>query len=570
MPKTSEMTGPAARGSVLRRLIRPGNRSFLPKRRSVAVVISCGLAVLIFCLVLVSVLGLVGFFSIQKSLNGFSERSIPLIIEGSWLAESTNELMFEVERLVGSSSEADRRIAYSNVENRFAILKDLLKTEALSASGLTDVLRTLEKTVAELNGLVSSRIETGQRTGIFHAALLKYPETAVRLVAEIRELNGGEANSEAFTLWTRKAMGILSLCGDAASMNNLSQIEKIGGSLRYEMDELEKLSALCSETIRKRVSGFETVLERNIFGKDGMLALLNEGAIIAREEAGKSNFARSLARDFRTASQTLFNDFVNAAAKNTRSISQMVMRVILIFIVVFLVASLAFVLVSVYFRTHLTQRLVSLNNAILRKVAGAEISLVAEGNDEITDMTHSFIFYVDEVDKREKALLDLATGDPLTGISNRRHFLESGRAELMRADRYKRPAAFLMMDIDHFKSVNDTWGHPAGDAVLKSIVDTCRSRIREIDLFGRIGGEEFAFLLPDTNLSGGLEVAERIRSAIEGCVCVTGNHSLSCTVSIGLASSDDQGYSIDELMKAADRALYAAKASGRNCARSCT
>jgi diguanylate cyclase (GGDEF)-like protein len=154
--------------------------------------------------------------------------------------------------------------------------------------------------------------------------------------------------------------------------------------------------------------------------------------------------------------------------------------------------------------------------------------------------------------------------DPLTGVGNRRAFLERGEKLLRRSRFDRRPAALLLMDLDKFKTINDTRGHHAGDQVLIAFCGVAEAAIRPGDLFGRIGGEEFACLLPGSPLDGGLDVAERIRRNFEATSLTMGDDTLSATVSIGVAVSADQNKDLAALLMEADRALYRAKANGRN------
>lgn len=176
---------------------------------------------------------------------------------------------------------------------------------------------------------------------------------------------------------------------------------------------------------------------------------------------------------------------------------------------------------------------------------------------------------ITERKQMEKRLQKLANEDGLTGVSNRRAFLERAEEELHRTRRYGHPAAFLMMDIDHFKKINDTHGHHAGDEVLKWVARICLDTLRLNDLFGRIGGEEFAALLPEVSLDQAKAAAERIRKNIESMPCPVEGEKIHCTLSIGIAMiRQDQNantqQTLELVMKAADHALYTAKETGRN------
>jgi diguanylate cyclase (GGDEF)-like protein len=154
--------------------------------------------------------------------------------------------------------------------------------------------------------------------------------------------------------------------------------------------------------------------------------------------------------------------------------------------------------------------------------------------------------------------------DPLTGAGNRRAFFERGERLLHRSGFDCRPTVLLLFDLDSFKHVNDTFGHHVGDQVLTSFCGAATAVLRPDDLFSRLGGEEFASLLPHTSLDEGLAIAERIRSNFEATTLEVGANTLVATVSVGVAMSIDPSRKLADLIKAADRALYRAKANGRN------
>jgi diguanylate cyclase (GGDEF)-like protein len=158
-----------------------------------------------------------------------------------------------------------------------------------------------------------------------------------------------------------------------------------------------------------------------------------------------------------------------------------------------------------------------------------------------------------------------AAVDSLTGLANRRTLDEELALEWRRAQRVGASLAFVLLDLDNFKSVNDGHGHLAGDAVLRSVGDTLGQGVRQVDLAGRYGGEEFALILPETDLAGALKLAERLRVKLEEtAVELPSGGTLTATASFGVAVSDGL-VTAEELVAAADAALYAAKAAGKNC-----
>lgn len=172
---------------------------------------------------------------------------------------------------------------------------------------------------------------------------------------------------------------------------------------------------------------------------------------------------------------------------------------------------------------------------------------------------------VSDLIRNAEQLERLATTDPLTGLSNRRHFLGALEAEWSRFQRYYRSLSVLMVDIDHFKSINDRYGHAVGDDAIRATAEACVKGKRKSDIVGRIGGEEFAVLLPETSLTRARTVAERIRKRI-AARSLGAKHSLfSMTASIGIAEASVSMSGADALLAAADGALYQAKSAGRNC-----
>lgn len=161
-------------------------------------------------------------------------------------------------------------------------------------------------------------------------------------------------------------------------------------------------------------------------------------------------------------------------------------------------------------------------------------------------------------------LQEAARRDALTNALTRRAMDEDAEVEIARSRRHGTPLSLLMLDIDHFKAINDDHGHPVGDAVLRQFSAAIRQCLRREDVFARLGGEEFCALLPNTPLTGATQLAERIRMAVEELTIEAGSHRLSLQVSLGVASLGEHGSEWPDLVRQADAALYAAKRAGRN------
>lgn len=158
----------------------------------------------------------------------------------------------------------------------------------------------------------------------------------------------------------------------------------------------------------------------------------------------------------------------------------------------------------------------------------------------------------------------LTTVDGLTQVYNKRYFLETLEREIGRAQRYQRDLSLIMFDIDHFKKINDSYGHLAGDHVLKHLAMVIKSRIRREDILSRYGGEEFSIILPEIDLENAIQFAEKIRKLVEKAVFTFEDTEIPVTISIGVTNYDTQQADVSEFIKVADEKLYEAKQAGRN------
>ncbi len=209
--------------------------------------------------------------------------------------------------------------------------------------------------------------------------------------------------------------------------------------------------------------------------------------------------------------------------------------------------------------------------AMIREAGGVDVQLLGIGSnghiafnepgspldsrtrrEELTERT-----------RLEERLNDLASYDPLTGALNRRALMERVESELERCSRDGAPFSLAIVDLDHFKNVNDTWGHAAGDEVLKALAEACRRALRPADVFGRFGGEEFIALLPAADADEAADIAERLRRLTEESAIATPEGVIRVTLSAGHTTALP-GDSPDDLLRRADSALYESKRSGRN------
>lgn len=184
--------------------------------------------------------------------------------------------------------------------------------------------------------------------------------------------------------------------------------------------------------------------------------------------------------------------------------------------------------------------------------------------DEVGKLASAFNDMASQVQSMTETLTDESIHDPLTGVINRREFERQFQKMLQHSIRHNRPLTVAMLDLDHFKNINDTHGHQLGDEFLKNFCSVVEGNLRPGDVFARYGGEEFIAVLPDSDAMGARRVAERLRLLAGGSGVKRNGKMVSTTVSIGLATFPADGSTVEQLLAAADRALYGAKAAGRD------
>jgi diguanylate cyclase (GGDEF)-like protein len=205
---------------------------------------------------------------------------------------------------------------------------------------------------------------------------------------------------------------------------------------------------------------------------------------------------------------------------------------------------------------------------VIRQIADTKnysVSVSTAQNDEFAGLYTHFNDMIAEIRERDSLLSRLATTDPLTGLANRRHAMEVMQTMVTRACRKRESFGLVMFDVDFFKKVNDQYGHPMGDIVLKKVGAIMAHMAREYDLVARIGGEEFLVLCDNSDLETTRMIAERMRMEVEHAVIAcTDGHTLKVTVSAGVYAAVPLTEETDPPLKVADDALYRAKSSGRN------
>ncbi|PKO13410.1 MAG: hypothetical protein CVU39_19600 [Chloroflexi bacterium HGW-Chloroflexi-10] len=216
---------------------------------------------------------------------------------------------------------------------------------------------------------------------------------------------------------------------------------------------------------------------------------------------------------------------------------------------------------------HKKKLLMHRKEFINESVTEAQYELVddddPEGNMNELVLQSARLFEI--ADEKQKLFRHQSITDTLTGLHNLRHILDEGKRIFEHAEKHQLPIAILIFDIDHFKLVNDTFGHSGGDVVLRTLADICRQSLRETDLVARYGGEEFVVILPNTPPPRAMEIAERLRKAVELAAFSDGKgNKVNITISIGINGENAREISFDAALQNADKALFQAKHEGRN------
>jgi len=323
-------------------------------------------------------------------------------------------------------------------------------------------------------------------------------------------------------------------------LNQLPQDITMRAQLETEVLARKAMATALEKTIRRlseseeiaKIGGFERNLESGEgYWSDTLFHILGESP--GKLRPSLREFTRHLLEEDR-------QDFVRAISKSVRSATELNCRCRIR-------------------RADGKIRHVQVRNVVLFDEHGC----ASHYHGTVMDITDQ-VLIEDALKANEERMRLLAQTDALTGLLNRRRFLELVTKEIERSDRYALPFTLIMFDVDKFKLVNDTYGHDVGDKVLKSISERAKEVAREVDIVGRLGGEEFAIALPQTGMDGAITVAERLRATVEDHVITIQNHALHCTISLGVATMAGCINNADGLLKAADLAVYRAKKEGRN------
>tara|TARA_R110002126_G_scaffold163110_3_gene311030 strand:- start:2661 stop:4283 length:1623 start_codon:yes stop_codon:yes gene_type:complete len=516
---------------------------------------------LLFILLLFILLSLLFYQRLQQAQNIVStvaEQAVPSVLEASKVDDQVKELNLQSELLRNAISQAARAQAYQKIGQIIIQIGSLDHQRYVQHQYQQQRLQLIADEAFSLNSLITERLVLQQRSRQWLVKLDK-------LQAESLMLAQKPANQR----WVLHYAGLLRDTTALFSIDRLYNLRQASKELSPVLAENQQLlttlaapeQAVASELFRQLDSAFNA--------DDGLLALRQaELGNIARA-TGKANFLRSLVTDY--ASETELNAYQSAASlmELSQQSSAALIRHNQLGILLAVMAILLLLAIMYYTQKRVIQRLKILNQKVQAGAGFDDDGRLFSSNDEIADIARSFTQYSKTVAAQQTALERQSLTDGLTGIANRRHFDSQLQSSVAMAKRMKQPLAMILLDVDHFKAYNDSYGHLAGDDTLKAIADTLAASLqRKIDLVARYGGEEFACILPNTHPEQAHIMAEQLRLDV---MALELPHQASPTVNLvtislgvaGLLPGQDLNEKV--LLNQADKALYQAKQQGRNC-----
>ena len=375
------------------------------KRRSIATKVGAGLLVIILMMIVISSLTAFGLSGFRDALSQLSNNALPRMVAGSHLTGLFNQLLFQTERLARAQTLPESRIAYTGIKGNISDIKLLTgKLEANERQRLNKDLKALESTLQELNGLVNTKISVIQKVDQAVVATFDLAEKIISLSQGRATVDLTDNRVSAISAWSAHAMSIINLSGKASLQSSLNRIKRVEREVKKQVDGLENLSRDLPEEFLPYAWALDSELRRVLLGPDGLMPLMVEKVKATSRSSGKGSFAASLVGEFNSSNSAIYHQLVRGTAEETKVLNQRVNRGSIYFLAMILVSLIIAVAVFLYIRSFLIKRLMRLNKAMLGRVAGRETEIEKKGNDEITDIASSFLYYVDEVGRRESSL----------------------------------------------------------------------------------------------------------------------------------------------------------------------
>ncbi|MFT6269823.1 MAG: diguanylate cyclase (GGDEF)-like protein [Alphaproteobacteria bacterium] len=511
---------------------------------------------IIFLFTILTIFSLIRLTDVRDLLLSLTQESVPVIAQTSLLNNQIQSLATLTNFLAESNSEPEKRLAKRKIDDVISNINLNLTDSKTESQYLTKQLNTVYNEIDELEDLVGKRIVQEKALIINFNSFYDIVFTLFADVGLSREDNNIENN----------LLKILLLSIQIDHQTRLHELRKIEQDLKIQIKLTDDNLVPSQSDMRQTINSLQLL----VIGNDGLVNQKIESLRVTGRTRGRDSFVRNLIADVASnlqyQSQAVNRTVSTEAFDAAKKVSEQTTFAIW--------AGLTAVLITlgiIYFLyQRIVVRLLSLATQVSDASQNSDTLVRIDGNDEIADLAQSFSVYLKRVRDQEKALLYMTLTDPLTTIPNRRAFDEQIKKMIALSLRNEWDLTILLIDIDFFKPYNDHYGHSDGDACLRLVASQLNNVVlRNTDFCARYGGEEFVCLLPNTGADGAKVKAEALRVAIENMqIPHTGSKVSSViTVSVGAATfpfSTNRNWTADIVVQQADKALYQAKADGRN------
>ncbi|MBV2129574.1 GGDEF domain-containing protein [Arsukibacterium indicum] len=518
-------------------------------------------ASLLLILLLFILLSLLFYHRLQQAqqiVSNVAEQAVPAVLEASQVHDKVKELNLQSELLRDAISQAARARASQQISQIIVQISSLDHQQYVQHQYQQQRLRLIADEARSLDMLIAERLVLQQQSR-------QWLERLSQLQQQSQQFNTSNTSQP----WLLHYSGLLQNVTALYNIDRLYNLRQSGVELEKLLSTNKQLLNQLSQAERQAAAALFEQLHAALLSEQGIFSLREAELSNIARATGKANFLRSLVTDY--ASETELNAYQSAASlmQLSQQSSIALQRQNQFSFGLALAAILLLLAIMFYTQKRVIKRLKLLNKKVLAGSGFEDDDILFASNDEIADIARSFTEYRKTVAAQQTALERQSLTDGLTGIANRRHFDSQLNSAVAMAKRMQQPLAVLLLDVDHFKAYNDSYGHLAGDDTLKAIAKTLADTLqRQIDLVARYGGEEFACILPNTSPEQAKIMAEQLR--LDVLALMLPHHASPTagfiTISLGISCLlPGQDISDKVLLNQADKALYQAKSQGRNC-----
>ena len=503
--------------------------------------------------IMTAVVGISGIFSLeefQEDYGKVKDHNFEMLLTMTKLKVQSNEVLTATTDMFLAENETDLQTLNFYIEGRMAWIDQLSEELANRVDNVQELFILKSRLYAQVQVISDEMLK---KMTLLDVLMVEYKKVEAYKRTQIKAGNSNIALMADNIMALFNSMDQTSLLSQEKS--NIEEVKQLILPLKGTVSEQQynHLTALFLDK-PSLTSAYQDYLSQ--------LQVLK---ILKSENAQLSQAVTSVSGEaILTTQKNFLNNLNNIEEKITVRKSYLYLLMFVSFIIT---SILVFLQIDFLRRVHLIRQVIEAGDA------KSEFQIPIKGRDEISEMAKSVKKYIEDILEKEqqvsetnKKLEHLAMHDGLTNIYNRRYFDAKLEQEHIRYLRYKDPYCLAMLDLDFFKSINDTYGHDIGDKVLIDFTTRVTKQLRETDLFARLGGEEFGLLMPQTCEHNAMKLMERIRSNIHSIPCVVNNFSISFSVSIGFVEVQelDDMHDVLKQLSLADKALYDAKKSGRN------